>query len=480
MSLVVEIDEIEVIGVMDVEYSGEDEDELGQATIEVANTAENREWRFGDEVVIRRDGSTEFVGFLEKKPPTGTRDLTREIVARDKRNALHYENVHRVFYEQDRGEVVRKAVNERTQPKSAETLFNGDTIDGWESPDVPGLELADIPSQNLNERGGDLIFLYWRDEDSGRYRIRYTDIDDLGERSLLWLELRYVFNNDGGLFRGEVELSDASNTSYVWDLDIPDGADWVEKRYRAEKAVSEEAEVDEPNTLEFRIRLSGSLPEGRAAALDFARVRRIDIEDRPSEIEAVEETVPNTDTKITRRVDRSILSFVDQLATEAGATSYVDEDDRLHFDEPGEEDTPDDIIYGSTPVVDTDFDRDSTDITNRVFAQGAGDLQVNVEDSSSIDFYGVSPRDTPLFNDNIERRSELEEWAEGYLDANAWDDSAFSFTIGSPEFRSVQIGQSINVEWDPEGINGEFFVSGTETDSAGKVTISFTGSEALL
>jgi len=71
---------------------------------------------------------------------------------------------------------------------------------------------------------------------------------------------------------------------------------------------------------------------------------------------------------------------------------------------------------------------------------------------------------------------ELDEWAEGYLQKHAWDDTAAEFTVADSAFRDVQVGQSISVEWTPDDIGpAEFVVSSTETDDVGRVTIGITG-----
>jgi len=462
-----------------VSYGQGDEETLGTATVSAANTAANRSVGYGEEVIIQRDGTTEFVGVLEEKPSAGGRNLLVEFKARDKRAALHYEEVHRPFYEQDSGQVIREAVEEQTRPRNASTVFSGDDLSNW-SADVDTFQLADIPEQALYERGTDLLFLYWKEEATGSYSATFDGVpaSAVGNRSLLWFESRYLFNNAGGYFTGEVELVDDSGISYVWDLPIPDGANFQKTRLPAEEASSDRAELSGSNRLEFRIEVKGNLPEPRAAVLDFGRARPFDLVSRDTDINAPSSTVLDSGREITRRFDQTILEVTQKLSVEDGATSFVDTDDDLHYEPAGDTAAPVSIDYASTRVVDASFNRDSTDIVNRVRVQGAGDLEITLQSSGSIAFYGVAPRDKPLVEKSIQNRQELRDYGEGFLNENAWSDSAFSFTIADAAYRAVTVGQEIDVNWSPQDVNGTFVVSDKQVKDGGKVELSFTGSEA--
>jgi hypothetical protein len=479
MSVTVTIGGSSVNRVTSVNYAGKDEEELGTATVEAANTSANRAFDYGEEVVIQRGGTTEFVGVLEKKPAAGGRNLSIELIARDKRAALHYEEVHRPFYEQDSGAVVREAVSQRTKPRNPVVVFDGDSEGSWSS-SVPNFRAADIPSQKLYERGGDVLVAYFREEDSGTYRATLDPIPSNAapSKALLWFETRFMFNNAGDYFRGEIELRDDGGTSYVWDMDIPDTGEAVTRRYPAEEAASDGAELSGSNTLEFRFEIDGNLPEPRAGYLDFGRTRPFGLVSRDAEVSAPSSTVLDSGRDITRRFDLTMMELVQKLSVEDGATSFVDTNDRLHYEPAGDESAPEAIDYASTRVVDAEFHRDSTDIVNRVTVQGAGDRQVQLQSSGSIAFYGVAPRDKPLVEKEIQNRGELVAYGEGFLNDNAWTDTAMSFTIADAAYRAIEIGQEIDISWPAQNINGTFVVSSKEVGEAGKVTIGVTGSEA--
>lgn len=476
MSFSVTVGGTSVDGLFEVNYKGEGTDELGQAEITVKNSATNRGFSYGEEVIIKRDGSTVWTGFLEKKPPTGERNLRLNLVARDKREELQYVEVHRPFYDMDSGDVVKEAVNKQVSPRSPIVLFDGSDTNNWTA-DTPVFELADIPAQNLNEYGSDLLFLYWGEGASGSFSVKFTNVDtDIGNGRLLWFETRFLFNNPGGYFTGEVELQDADGNNYVWDMEIPSGVEFVESRYPAEEATTSGSSLSSDSTLEYRIDIEGSLPEARAAVLDYARARPFGLSSRSTGVSTAD--VQTSGRDIIRRFDGTVFEAIAQLATEDGAVSYVDANDDLHYEPSGDVDAPEEINYSSTRVTQVEAEKDATDIVNKVVVQGAGDLQVNLKSSGSIQFYGVSEREQPLVDKSIQNEAELRDYGEGYLDENAWNDTDLTFTIADSAYQNVEVGQTMYVKWDPQDLDRDMTVSSVETDTVGRVAVGVTGSDA--
>lgn len=465
-----------VDGLIEVDYKGAGETELGEAEVQVKNTATNRAFSYGDEMIIQRDGSTVWTGYLEKKPPTGGRNLRLNLVARDKREELQFVEVHRPFYDMDTGEVITEMVNKQVSPRHPVVLFDGSDTNNWTT-DTPVFELADIPAQNLNEYGSDLLFLYWGEGATGDYTLTFSDVDtDIDDGRLLWFETRFLFNNPGGYFTGEIELQDHAGNNYVWEMEVPSGVDFVKRRYPAEEATTSGSELSSDGTLEYRISIDGSLPEARAAVLDYARARPFGLTSRNTGVSTVD--VQTTGRDIIRRFDGSLFETIAQLAIEDGAVSFVDEDDHLHYEPAGDVDAPESITYSSTRVTDVDANKDATDIVNKVIVQGAGDLQVNLKSSASIGFYGVSEREQPLVDKSIQNETELRAYGEGYLNENAWNDTDITFTIADSAYQNVQVGQTIYVKWDPQDLDEDMEVSSVKTDTVGKVAVGVTGSEA--
>jgi len=477
MSFSVTVGGTPVDGIFDVNYKGADTEEIGEAEVEVKNNASNRAFSYGEEVVIQRNGETVWTGYLEKKPPSGDRNIRLNLTARDKREELQYVEVHRPFYDMDSGEVVRTMVNEQVQPQSPVLVHTGDDLTNWTS-DIDLFELAKIPNQDLNEYGTDLLFALWESGDTGTYRATFGDVpfSAADDGRILWLETGFLFNNKGGFFSVEVELRDHAGNNYVWDMEVPGGSEYVQEKLPAEEATTEGAELTSDGTLEYRIEISGDLPETRAAVIDYARTRPFGTTSRETGFSTVD--VQDTGRDIIRRMDGTVFESLAQLATEDGAVSFIDEDDHLHFEPSGDASAPESITYNGTRVVEADAEKDATDIVNKVTVQGAGDLQRSLQDSGSVSFYGVSERSEPLVNKEIQNEDELRAYGEGYLNKNAWEDTAIAFTVADPAYKNVTVGQSLRVTWPPQDLDGEFIVSETQTNTAGKVTIGVTGSDA--
>lgn len=462
----------EVVGVSSVDYGGTAEGAVGTAEITAQNTAVNREFEYGAEVRVFRDGEEDFRGTLTRKPPSSTRNLTVTLIARDQRAGLQDSQVNRPFYEMGSGEVVREIVLKDNRPQEAADAFLGE-FPGDFSGDIPIIEAANLPTHDLQERGSGLIYLHWREGDSGSYSVSVPAVPSgVQDKNLIWFETRAIVNNRGDFFSGEVELRDQSGTSYVWDLDMPGTAEPFTTRLKAEEATSDGAELTTNGVVEYRFEIGGALPEARAIALDYARTQTFNTtsRDTPLSVSGVE----TTDREITRRFDTTRMEAIQTLAQEDEAISYV-EGDTLHYESPGSEDSGVAIRFGETTVINVDVDRTSADIINKLTAQGAGDLQKEYRSTASIDFYGV--REDTLIDTAIQSEEELDRRAEGVLSDNAWEDTAVAFTVAGSEFEAVRVGQLITVEWTPEGISGEFVVSSVDTDDVGRITIGVTGHE---
>lgn len=461
---------------LDVTHSGKGSSELGTAKIAIPNTQANRDaYSYGEEVRISRNGSTEWVGFVSGKPSSnGGLELT--VTAQDKRSVLHNSEVHRPFYDMDPGEVIRDAVQYRTAPRSPRIVFDGSTRTNA-SATTPIFEDANLPEHDLNRFGSDLWFLAWNEGATGTDRVTYDAVSATTAPAgrTLWVEVRFLVNNSGDYFSGTLELRDAGGNNYVWDLEVPQGASFVTRRYPAEEATPTGGSLSSNGTVQFRFDIDGELPERRAAVIDYCRIRPFALDARPTQLSVT--GVENADRTITRRFDMTVFELVDQLATEDNAASFV-EDSTLYFRPTGSTAAPTNISYTSTRVTGADVTRDASDIINQVTVQGAGNLQKTLRSSGSIDYYGVSERAKPLIDTSIQSEEELIAWGEGYLNDNAWQDTDLSFTVADAVFSEVQVGQTMFVEWDPEGISGLWSVASVETDAAGFVTINLTGSGA--
>jgi len=446
---------------------------VGTATIVASNTATNRSFNAGAEVIIKKNGSTEFKGVLMEDPTAGRDDPKIELKAWSKKAELRFETVNRTFYNKDTGEVIRNAINEESYDLSENDLHRGSSLSGWSS-DTPVFEMANVSSQELQERGYDLIFCGWREGANGEYAVTYdVDSGDLvGDGQLLQFVTRVLVADQGGQFTLDIELRDNFGNQYLWeDLNTRTG-DFNVYELNAEDATPD-GELSSDATLEYRFNIKGDLPEPRAAAIDYAAATFYATSSRDAEISPAD--VQDTGHKIVRRFDGNILSLLTKLETEDDYISWVDDDDVLHYAAAGDRTSTKTIDYDTTPVTKAKFNRDYSRIKNKVTVQGAGSIQVVLRDDASIKFYGVSARHEPLTDPDIETRNDAVKRGKGFLKKNAWDDTAMEFEVADASFAQVQVGEAIQVTWPPENINSEFVVTDVEPGDRGFVTLKVSG-----
>jgi hypothetical protein len=447
---------------------------VATAEIEVSNTPKNRGFGPGDEVVVKKNGQTEFTGVLMEKPTAGRDDPRLLLKAWSKKAELKFEQVNRVFYNEDTGKIIRDAVNEEAFSLNQENLHVGSSLNGWSS-ETPVFELADIFSQELQERGSNLIFCGWREGSQGDYSVDYSvDSSDLtGDGQLLQLTTRILIADQGGQFSLDVELRDNNGNNYLWEDLNTRGSDFNVYTLKAEDATPVDGQLTTNGTLRYQFRVKGLLPEPRAAAIDYAAATFYATQSRNADVSPTD--VENTGNKIVRRFDGNILQLLTKLETEDQNISWVDSDDVLHYASRGDVVSDRSVEYSSTPVTSAEFNRDYSRIKNKVTVQGAGDIQTVLRDNASIKFYGVSPRHEPITDPDIETREDAIKRGRGFLKKNAWDDTAIVFEIANAAFADIQIGEAISVVWPPEDINRQFVVTDIETDEWGFVTLSVSG-----
>lgn len=461
----VTIDGEEPEAIIDIKDNSQTED-LGSATIVVGDTAFNREtFSSGDKVVIDRATGT-WTGYLTANPKSessGTIDLE----AMDSRYELKNSNVSRPFFELDDGEVVRQVVMTTAEERGSEDIHRGSSLTGWTS-DLDEFELGNLATKKLHEKGSDVLFGGIREGGSGTFSMKYSDVQARsvpGRANIYKLETRVWVNDTADQITLEVELVSEEGTPMVWEVSPSSGG------FETHDLALEDAEpgsLEEPGTLEYRFNISGNLADNIGIALDYATTYTFEVQDRDTSLDP--SGIRNTDRTITRRWDQSALEVVQDLEVEQNYQSWVDEDDVVHFEPVGGQQSDLQIVNGETAVVKADFDRDYDDVINEVKVQGDG-IQENVQDSESIRYYGVSPRDEPLVDESIKTSEEAKDRGNGYLQKNAWDEVAATFTIADSAYGEVPKGSSIFVDWPSSDLQGHFVVTQKSIDSAGYVEL---------
>lgn len=469
----VTIDGTQVENLFEVKSGRSETKQVGTATIVASNTATNRSFNAGAEVIVKKNGSTEFKGVLMEDPSEGRDDPKITLKAWSKKAELKFETVNRTFYDKDTGEIIRSAINEEAYDLNEEDLHRGSSTSGWSS-ETPVFETANISSQELQERGYDLIFCGWREGASGEYAVTYNvDGSDLtGDGQLLQLVTRVLVADQGGQFTLDIELRDNFGNQYLWDDLTTRSSDFNVYELQAEDA-DPNGQLTSDATLEYRFDIKGDLPEPRAAAIDYAAATFYATSNRGADVSSTD--VQDTGNSIVRRFDGNILSLLTKLETEDDYISWVDDDDVLHYAAAGDKTSTKEIDYDTTPVTKAKFNRDYSRIKNKVTVQGSGNIQVVLRDDASIKFYGVSARHEPLTDPDIESRDDAINRGRGFLKKNAWDDTAMEFEIADSSFAEVQVGEAMQVTWPPENINSEFVVTDVEPGDRGFVKLTVSG-----
>ena len=482
-----------VTEIFDVQYHTGKTDSLGKAVIVCGNNSNNRtigstsnngiNGSSGKEMKIFKNGDLSFRGYVTGKPTKAGANKTEiEIQAIDKRMELKHQQVNRVFYETDTGEIIRKILNERLSPLTFGSdlgvfIHRGEDASSWDT-NIPRKSTGGIVSLALERQGGDFMFFGWP-EGSGEqevYEATYNNVPDtatVGDGQVDTFYTRLAVNNNGGIFSAEVDLRDDFGNNYIWELELPESG-FEQYELKAENAVSEANignPVNQDQTLEYRFSIDGSLSGGRGAAIDFASCIPYRTDNRETDITGG--GVVDTGNVITRRVERSAFETIQDFATEADFISYVDLNDVLHFENSGQS-LGREITFDNTPVIEAEFDRDYQEITNKVTVQGDDGIRVTVPQPNSIDFYGVSSREKPIIDKSIQTEAEAERRGRGFLSKNAFDDEAFTFKIADSDYESLSVGDDVFINWPPEDILNTYQVSAVNSDKDGIVTVSLT------
>jgi hypothetical protein len=469
--------------VFDVQYSAGKSRTLGEASIVCGNNSNNRSVESGDEMIIEKNGVEDYRGYVTGKPTkAGASQTEIEIKATDKRMELKHQSVNRVFYQEDTGAIIRKAVNEKLETYAVDNQEHGNYIhkgnnkSGW-STNIPKFSLGDIASVTLENVGSNFLFAGWPSGSGGQsvYNLTFDNAQSAipGGGQLDTFFTRMAINNKGDVFSVEIDLRDGSGNNYIWTPEIPEsGFERYElKAENATTGASLGSKTTTDGTLQYRFSIDGTLPDSRAAAIDFSSVIPYATTSRNTAIDP--SGVQNTGNVITRRIESSVFAMIKEFATEDGHISYIDVDDVLHYEKAGQRQGLE-IDYNTTPVVDAEFDRDYKNITNKVTVQGDDDIRVTVEQTASVDFYGVSSREEPIVDKSIQTEKEAKRRGQGYLADKAWDDAAFTFDIADSDYRSLSLGDDVPVTWPPEDIQGTYQVSNVENDRNGYVTVELT------
>lgn len=479
----VEVDGIEATDIIDISFGKETGDSIGTAELTVSNTDVARaQFRSGSDVVIYEqspDGTFEasWSGEVIGTPSNvSRRNMTLEIEAETKTAQLEYAKINRPFIERTSSEMVELAVSETVAP-TAQTVqvTDGSSLDGVSS-NGDNFEFLDTGS-DIVRFGDNAIYADVNRNHEGDLYVEFdVPVDAIPERRILKAKPRLVVNNGGGIFDVTLTAVDAGGIQYKWDIAADGAGEYLDADYPVEEADITTGAT--PGTVRLTLSNTKPIPESRAVAIDAIEFATFRTDTRDIGIEVVAE---DTEFRSTKRIDKSILELVSELSEEEGYENYVSTDDTLRFEPVGIENAPVEIDENDpeSGIVDIEVDRDF-DVRNRVTIQGRGDLQASFEDAASIQFYNVnSPKEEAIDAPSLRTREQLRRRARGYLNENAWDDTAITIKAIGSKYRDVKRGQAIPITVPSEDVEGTFVVSSTGRTNEGYTTIGVSGNVVI-
>jgi len=483
----VDVDGTTASKVIDVDYSKPVGDKIGTATISVGNTQTNRNlFTSGAEVTIKVEDpdnpgtyTDEWVGEVIGKPSNASkRNLTLEVDAESKAAQAEFGKVNRPFIEKTNSEIVTQMVSKVADPERKETFITkAEATADW-SHNVRDFELMDSIS-DVVRTGGNALYFGIRPGASGTIYAEYTGGPTISGRSLDRLDTGLLIADKGGNFVGKCILVDGDGIQYEWELELTGRAE--NKQY---KLPVEDAEIkttaDYANgTIRWELITEGNVPDERAFMIDSAKAVTVSLRTRSIDLTTDVEATSFTST---RRLNGSMLEMATRLAEEEGYDVFVDSTGTLNFKQSGgtKSSLSIDETDSTLNCVNVAVDRDFSKIRNQVTIQGKDDLRVAYESTQSISFYNEkAPKEEPIDDEAIRTEEQARRRARGFLEENAFDDGAISFTIGNPDFRDITPGEAISVTWPSEDLDGEYVVNSVDATAEGFTVINLSGNVTL-
>jgi hypothetical protein len=475
----VNVDGVRVTNLIDVEYDKTSGGSIGTATVTVANTDTNRslfESGAEVEVVDPNTGVKTWTGEVNQKPSnTQNRNLTLEITAESKMGALEYANVDRPFIELTNAEVLRESVAKEADPEVREDFIN-ESVDSdlWVS---NGDEIQESSTDRRLGKNGPYILYVQINEGRTDTVFAERDFDPsiIPGRRLKRLESRFIVNNTGGTFDVKLSVTDADGIKYEFEPDEAGLSKLQERKFEVEEATITTG--NEPGKLRFEVTAKDETPENRAFGIDFNKAFTFRLVDRNI---GVTTDIEDTDFATTRVLSKSIAEMVDDFSVEDGYVGYVTSDKVLKYKQVNTR-APFDIDTSTNDVLVTDItiDRDF-DVRNRVTIDGAEGVKASFEDTASIQFYNEeAPKSEPIENPNIRTQEQARKRARGYLNDNAWEDSAITLTVVDPRTKEVEVGDLMGITIPSEDVDGDFVIDSIMLNTDGTRTLSVTGTTSL-
>lgn len=460
--------------VFEVQCSNGDEKEIGSAEIGLINNPTNRDIEPGAEVQVKRPGGKQvFDGIVTSKPTISSNGTAITLELEDRRAKLANENVNRIWYQTDTGTMISDAITKRAEPQDRKLLFVGESTVDWTTSNVDEFRLADLPNTRLNEYGSDALFLGLDKGSSSDFSVKYTGVSNslVVKNTLLSFDTRISANNIGGVFDLEVEFTDDSATSYVFDVELQSGSSTKEYQLNVQDATPDGGQLTNPGEIEYRFSIKDELAEPRGIVLDHARSKQVRLEDRAINVTA--NSVQATQRVTTRRFGGSVADMVKSLAVEDEFRGFIDSSNDMNYVPRGDTSTTLTIDDTSTLVVDYEINRDYKAVNNRTVVQGRGELQVTAEDTASQDKHQLGAQTQRVTDKGIVSTKDAVKRAEGEQDS--WKNGLIKWIIGNSEYEDLRIGDEIDITWSIEGIDATHRVKSVGSNADGFTVVETVG-----
>lgn len=443
-------------------------DELGELVIRTPNTGIAANSTPDDLVeVYSNTGERIWQGFISSSPTVSNNGIVR-ITCKDIRYGIRREDVDRKFFNADPGDIIREIVKNRTVSIPSRDIFIGRDIDQWRT-DMPVISDG-FESENPQEKGSKCLYSEVpAGTDSTRY-LRYPVSGVFGDGKMEKLEIRMLANNRGAdVFRCEIEVRDDAGNNFVWDLGRV-SSDFHTYELNIEKAETG-GELNESG-IEVRFNPVSTVSKHSGILIDYVSVFKHGVESRGLDINL--DGVDDAGVEVNRDYSDNPMNVINRLTREFGAVSYITADNNFVWSTDDVESGLE-IREGDTPVVDSSWDVDYTDMVNRVTVRGDDDVEATVTDNGSMSLYGVeTPNTRTVIDESLQDNKSAERVSRNIIEENY--DTTTTFQVANPDyFLELEPGMSIRVVWPSQNVDTVFIVESVELTHTGMVGLTLEG-----
>lgn len=459
----------QIENILGVEETDLDASESSRVTVLCEKTSNNQNISKSDDVTVELDGNTEFVGKVKNVNETRSENVL-ELVITGQRNTIQSQDVDRVFYNKDAGDVVNNIINEKTQPQDRKFTTKFENLSDINS-DSSTTEYTELPKYNLTEHGTNSVFLGLEKGSSGTYTAKISNINQIGLNSgqgFFRFDLKALINDEQNALNIKIHLKDNNGVDYVWEIDEIRGWSY-NYQFNAEEA--EEKEITNINNGEIaiKIELENKIEKAIGMVLDSCRIIPYEIRERdfsPTVDFAI------ADREIKRRINDDIISALENLTDDDSAQlRYNNRENKIEYKYSDKNSGI--TIDDSLTILDFQ-EKEDYDVVNRVVVSGDGVTGV-AEDRNLIKQYGRVNTITKM-DTSLNTKKECERRAQKILENEGGQYRSLDITIeGLSTQQKQQLKPQSTVNIDYDGIQGVYKIREKDKVTRNIITINVLG-----